>query len=467
MKNLVVSFLSLCILLFLNSCTNTPDDVLSDYQELKAKEEKPFVINSINSKEKQVLDYDSGTEIVIPANAFVTRTGNEPEGIVKITFSEFHSYSDIYTSGIPMSIKEGSNVGQMVSAGMFEISAKDESGNELKLNTDKELEIKLACHTTEINYDEFFLESETIKVNSASLLQIGSSSVSRDSRKVRWKRTKKASIVKRSNFDSEIYKIEESKPDKPIKPVSNDDPNRIFFDLGVDIKRFKSLSGFQSIIWTTASDTIGTKFLQKKWDDIEIVNSGEGYYLLNLSGKNSNLVVPVVPMLDGDELNDALEEFDLANEDYKKESKRWKNRRTAGIYARKYVANMSVSQLGAHNIDFVQLLASSFVSFTPVFTSSGRILDIKEVILVSSFGGGKSVLTYDESNLDKFFFIPLFSNGLVVKTTDGSLYSINSEDFKAMNLSYKKPSMELQKSSVSVVNKRTLEELFNTVNPVM
>ena len=78
---------------------------------------------SVNSKNDTSLNYESGSKISIPKNAFLDEKGNLIDGKVKIEYREFSNAFDIYLGGIPMEFDSAGESMVFETAGMFEINA--------------------------------------------------------------------------------------------------------------------------------------------------------------------------------------------------------------------------------------------------------------------------------------------------------------------------------------------------------
>lgn len=99
-------------------------------------------VQVINNNQNQVIVYpESGTEILIPANAFMTKDGESIAGEVAIDYREFRNPLEFVMSGIPMSgIANNDPNSYFKSAGMFEINASI-NGEEVFLKPDKKVTI--------------------------------------------------------------------------------------------------------------------------------------------------------------------------------------------------------------------------------------------------------------------------------------------------------------------------------------
>lgn len=102
----------------------------------------------------------SGTEISIPANCFVDKSGRPVKGDVQLDYREFRDPVDILASGIPMSYDSGGVMNNFESAGMFELLAS-QNGQELFMAPDKQVDMKFSSTNASptFNFYEFNDES--------------------------------------------------------------------------------------------------------------------------------------------------------------------------------------------------------------------------------------------------------------------------------------------------------------------
>lgn len=83
----------------------------------------------------------SGTEILIPKDAFSYPDGSPFEGEAIVQYREFRDPADFIASDIPMQLEYEGEPAYFSSTGMFEIKAYDDEGNQLQLNSGKQLDI--------------------------------------------------------------------------------------------------------------------------------------------------------------------------------------------------------------------------------------------------------------------------------------------------------------------------------------
>lgn len=97
----------------------------------------------IRSKKDTILQLESGTNLMIPAHAFVDTNGKIIDSAINIVYREMTDPMSIFSSGIPMKVNENGKEGTLTSAGMFEFRAYNDS-NELSINPNKKVQIDFA-----------------------------------------------------------------------------------------------------------------------------------------------------------------------------------------------------------------------------------------------------------------------------------------------------------------------------------
>lgn len=106
----------------------------------------------IPSDESLEIEGNRGTIMSIPANAFISSTGEIISGEIEIKLIEFYTIGDFFSDGLSTL----SNSALLSSAGMVYIKATQEN-NDLQLRPNKELDL-LFPKTNELNYSTFYGE---------------------------------------------------------------------------------------------------------------------------------------------------------------------------------------------------------------------------------------------------------------------------------------------------------------------
>lgn len=125
--------------------------------------EQKFQTFSLSTGDRaEILTLDSGTLIDIPTAAFLTAEGEVYQEKVNLFYREFNDPVSILLSGIPMTYKtsEGEDL-PMQSAGMFEIRATTETGEELFANPEQAIEISVISTQTTDDFNYYEMEDET------------------------------------------------------------------------------------------------------------------------------------------------------------------------------------------------------------------------------------------------------------------------------------------------------------------
>lgn len=116
-------------------------------------------VYTVNALPGSVLDYGSGTRIIVPSMAFQDADGNPVTGNIDITYREFRDVVDVVLSGIPMKYDSGGVVGDFRSAGMFEIEAS-QNGTEVFLREGKQIDMKFAVTDTAGDFNFYRLDEK-------------------------------------------------------------------------------------------------------------------------------------------------------------------------------------------------------------------------------------------------------------------------------------------------------------------
>lgn len=113
----------------------------------------------IKSKQDNTLDYESGSVLYIPKNAFASANGKDYNGDVTVFYREFRDPIDQLLSGIPMTNTEQGTKNIFVSAGMYELWAYDDTKQKLQLKAGKKITIDFKPTTDSGTYNFYALDT--------------------------------------------------------------------------------------------------------------------------------------------------------------------------------------------------------------------------------------------------------------------------------------------------------------------
>lgn len=114
--------------------------------------DQPYEVKTVADAHRGgVIDYPSGSRLVIPAAAFMDDRGKLIGGEVEIHYRELHDYIDFFASGIPMAYDSLGMQRYLTSAGMVEVFA-EKNGRRLRLAPGKAVQVELRSEVTVDNY---------------------------------------------------------------------------------------------------------------------------------------------------------------------------------------------------------------------------------------------------------------------------------------------------------------------------
>lgn len=156
----------------------------------------PFFDFAFDAHQSQNLQYETGTEINIPANIFIDSLGKPYTGQVNLKYREFHDVVDILLSGIPMTYDSAGESGIFKSAGMFEWQAFDFKGQPLALDSGKSITVRLASMVEGTEYPLYYL----------------------DTTKRNWEYRTTPEVIKNDQKEEALQAISKQKPAIPFNP---------------------------------------------------------------------------------------------------------------------------------------------------------------------------------------------------------------------------------------------------------
>ncbi len=104
-----------------------------------------FASHKIKNSKGGVYEFESGSKVIVPDNAFVDKDGKPVKGKVDIKFREFHDYIDFFMSGIPMEYDSNGTEYILESAGMIEIYG-EKNGERVEIAPDKSIKVELVSN---------------------------------------------------------------------------------------------------------------------------------------------------------------------------------------------------------------------------------------------------------------------------------------------------------------------------------
>jgi hypothetical protein len=350
--------------------------------------------HQIESKVGGTIHLKNGGSIDVPQDAFTDENGNAITGNVDIQLQEFHTLSEIISSGIPMKYDSSGVQYDFTSAGMFTING-NQDGKKLKIKDGKKLNINLASFEETPCYNFYELNQKSGD----------------------WTYETTKNAVPNPNYQGD--KI-------PVEPKLADDTDLIL-DLEIGYTNKKSLQSLENITWKyDGSDEEGIrKFLQDNPRlNGKIEKDSRSYYGYNLIVENQDPIktIPISPAFDQTNIAKAKKMFELEQAKFKANSE------AEEMMAQgKMIRSMEIDGFGTYNWDIVNKRDNQIVVKADFNIDSDIDKSYYKVFLVSK--DEKVVVNYDSGSWNQFGYDPDKNYGIII-CLPGNKYSfINPSEF--------------------------------------
>ncbi len=256
-------------------------------------------VHTYKNKDGYEFIHDTGSKITIPANAFQTQQGELPEDI-EFHYREYHDPISVWLSGIPMEY-DSLEIYFFESAGMNELRAYS-GGEELQLNPEKPIEISMISFDDSDEMNLYALNDKTgdwtylDHLPHENLME----TIREENSKI------EQSIPELEAVNAQIEDLENKIAAIPQVKAYNQ--QKYSFDLDVDLQDFPALRGFKNVVFEVVNqNAFDTRFYDIEWENAEIKKTPDAQiYLLELSKQTRTERIQVIPVLQGKELQKAL-----------------------------------------------------------------------------------------------------------------------------------------------------------------
>jgi hypothetical protein len=334
--------------------TYQPDVAADDYgrtafysrfvNDVTPKQAQTF---AVIAEEGGTFDYTkTGTQIWVPANAFLGSDGEEITGQVHVKYIEYHNQAEIFMSGIPMTYDSANHRYHFESAGMLEIMAYQngipllanpkvpisinmQSGNESTQFSIYQYDDELANWVfkgkdqvtpnpaggellADNNEGATFAEAAAFEAPEFQELTDVEIATPAQQQRLKALRTEMNMVA------DEIAEIENSEPKKPMKA----DHQRHRFNLDYNVEEFPELEVYTNTMFELGdhpeNNDFNTDLYQIEWEDMLLSehNKGISYMLTLIKGSERKSFV-VYPVFEGVNHDQALKTYQKKFDDYK------------------------------------------------------------------------------------------------------------------------------------------------------
>ena len=156
---------SIMALLILSACSDTQIQTVQVQDKEILKISPPIADSApvhegytVNAKDDTILVSENGSFIYLPANCFVTKTGEPCQGEIDFQFTEYTNAADIFFSGIPMVIYEGGKAETFQSAGMCYVAAS-QNQEPVFMDKNKNIDIGLRNRANDTDYNLYYFDT--------------------------------------------------------------------------------------------------------------------------------------------------------------------------------------------------------------------------------------------------------------------------------------------------------------------
>jgi hypothetical protein len=377
--------LFLFTLFSINSCKNVEKNV--ETKEKNSVIKPPFEgvdvkadQFSFDASEDSEIRTKEGTTIKVPANSLVDSKGKIVKGKVNLFYRSINSPAEIIASGIPMSYDSSSVKYDFVSAGMFEIAAK-QKGKDLEIASGKAIDVEFASYKNGDDFSFYKIDTET------------------------------------GNWDYKgISTPKENKIKKEKLKLFEDDN---LFQLDVDYSSRPELKTFHGLKWlcldkSEKDNPITNKWvIDEFWYDVQLdaIDSKKGTYKMTLSNSTKTISFKVSPYLMGSESNaDFASKINTMNETIKlKKQEEEKIQFEADI-----IRNYKISSFGTYNWDKIDKLVESGELSVIDATFLINSKPLEQDASVFHFSGKDKLLSRITKKWDKMIIDPKGVNKILV-----------------------------------------------------
>jgi len=464
----------------------------------------PYTTYKVNVQQGATLDFETGSTITIPKNAFADTNGKLLKGEVEIKYREFHDPVDFLISGIPMTYDSAGVQYHFESAGMMEILAY-QNGQPVNMVADKSINVELASKDESSKFNLY--KFDTIKNDWSCIgkdkvvkkietpVNSNTNSVSKETKEVITKiETKKIEIKKEKEIQiAEIPKltIEPQKPKKmSVEKFSN--------NIDVDYKDFPELAVFKGVNWEIGDenksyDAAKHKYINNTvWESASLKEGpqkGKNFILkLNKGPKEEKLVV--YPVFEGKNYDVAVKKYEEKFAEYNKilekrtkEEKRieqeynkklaqlkkeqeeaelaWKKQQEEAFKKmnseEKIYRTFSVNNFGVYNCDNPMKYPKGTITNAELLNDKNKKIFCYNVYLVDKKING--MYTYYKNPVTQFTYNPASEN-IVWTIENGLLYYLKPEDFKNFSSKDGLQQMKMKQAPLELDSAEKIKEFF-------
>jgi hypothetical protein len=398
-------------------------------------------VYAVDARQEGVYYFETGTQLTVPAGAFLDSAGSAVAGAVELRYREFHDPAAIFLAGIPMTYDSAGTTYHFESAGMFELTAY-QNGKPLRANPNAPIKIALASNSQEDKFNVYYL----------------------DTTQRNWKYNSRDKAVLIAMQSDSSVAIDSSLSVAPIAPRQAD-KKKPSFSIAFDPVEFPELTVYKGVRFEVDETKTPYNRADKNidWEDVSIERNTDGKtFSVTFSKADLKRTYVTYAVVDAGNWSNAQKTFGerfaawkkkrddknaLANEQQKQrerdlasddERRIFKNREALQRSLTLRRANVGndqenmvmrefvVNEFGIWNSDCKSSLPEGQELFVKLLDSrSKKPIETTHVFLVEK--GRNAIFTYSTSDLRTFRFNPKSENLIWAVTADGKIAVAHAE----------------------------------------
>lgn len=256
----------------------------------------------VDAHQRTVLNYQTGSVIKLPSDAFVDKNGKPVFGKVIIKYREFHDPSDFFVSGIPMTYDSAGVQYHFESAGMLEILAF-QNGKPVFVDPAKKIIIEMVSSQSDDKYNIYKYDSLTGNWNYL-YKDRASSMIDKNKKGLDKKQLPIGKVLVPEKQSSQLEII-------PLLPLKSNQ-NNFHFDIETDPLEFPEINSYKGVRFEVSVNEkdFDPVFVNILWNDI-ILEKGKrkgSYFMTLIKGPESH-TFETVPVLDAKNYDVAISQY--------------------------------------------------------------------------------------------------------------------------------------------------------------
>ncbi|MCC7301053.1 MAG: hypothetical protein IT233_00270 [Bacteroidia bacterium] len=420
----------------------------------------PDTVFTFDGGKGGVYRFRSGSQIHVPAGAFMGENGQPFAGPVQLRYREFHGPKDFFLSGIPMTYDSAGTRYHFESGGMIEILAFD-GDRPLQLRPGNSVKVEMVSVQPGNHFNSYFLDSrsgrwEYLGKDTAGIPEP-------------WKNTLDSLLTQfdpvslrkqlMNSLDEQVKDREELKkniPPSPFIPRGNE----LLLVVDLDTVRFPEWAGYRNLKFAVAPEEkqFAKMYSTKTWRNVRMKSADSaGWCVLEFTDWTQKITVKARPVLGEKNIKKANAILEKYHQDLRRREKKltadlnmlrelnaryvgevefdntegkklqeWQKLVTANTQTVMRVFN--VERFGIYNSDCPKLLPKGMEIIASFKDQTGKPLKLGTVYLVEQ--GRNMMFTYYGDTIRSFRYNPKTRNQLWTLTADGRIATLSAEDFK-------------------------------------